>query len=224
MCFEKLKFFQRRWSFVKYVAILVILGFVLLDYMSIVRLSLYFISYNSYDQVLASSTFININSKTQRIELVLESSCVCLKERERVFLIQNRPNRTFTVHVKSTTTDRSYTINRSDLFSAKFTCDLYNELRRGPGQKVISFSLYGQTRNLYYYTRLAQIVSQIKQLYKNEWLVRIYYDKSIDMSIICELECSGIVDFCNINEIYTSYRDYMAHKSLDAQYVHAMMW
>ena len=60
-------------------------------------------------------------------------------------------------------------------------------------------------------------------------MIRIYYDKSINSSIICELEClkdekSGkfmdIIDFCNINEIPFGN----PNNTWNAQYMHSMKW
>jgi hypothetical protein len=61
-----------------------------------------------------------------------------------------------------------------------------------------------------------------------------YYDNTVNDSIICQKECLKDqtddsrhlknVDFCYINEMYLNYTSYISNKSLNAQYIHAMMW
>ena len=105
-------------------------------------------------------------------------------------------------------------------------CDLYNVLRRGYGQKVISYSLYGS--NPIYYSEIAYLSKLVSQYYP-DWVIRIHYDKTLNKSIICEYECMkdeltgkyvDNIDFCNINEIPFGN----PVETWDAQYMHSMKW
>ena len=105
-------------------------------------------------------------------------------------------------------------------------CDLYNVLRRGYGQKVISYSLYGS--NPIYYSEIAYLSKLVSQYYP-DWIIRIHYDKTLNKSIICEYECMkdeltgkyvDNIDFCNINEIPFGN----PVETWDAQYMHSMKW
>lgn len=106
------------------------------------------------------------------------------------------------------------------------TCDLYNILRRGKHQKIISYSLYGKDR--IYYRNIETILQQVRTKY-NDYFVRIYYEDTIDKHLRCKLECkySDIVDFCNINRFSTSIYDQIkgdSKKFKDLSYMHKMMW
>ena len=132
--------------------------------------------------------------------ITLKSQCKCRKE---------------TIKILNYTTDFSRPL-----------CDLYKVLRRGDRQKVVSYSLYGSDPK--YYSEIKTISKQVAKYYPG-WIMRIYYDKSINQSIICEYEClkdevtgkyTDIIDFCNINEIPFGN----PIKTWDAQYMHSMKW
>ena len=172
--------------------------------------------------------------KNENIELELNSSCEC-RRNERILLTKNTQTENYTVYLKNVKENKLtklYSLNKFEFFQLNLTCDFYNALRRGPGQKTIGLALYGQTRNYYYYNRLINITRQIKNLYANQWLLRVYYDKTINKSIICQIECMkneegeylNVADFCNINEMYLNYENLQSKKAFNAQYVHAMMW
>lgn len=118
----------------------------------------------------------------------------------------------------------SYSIPVSKFTSLQLNCNLYNSINRGPGTRVISFSLYG--KNSFYSNLLKKLVKQIKEKYPT-WLMRVYHDDSIDNRIKCEMECLwsqkennfyDIVDFCNVKQI----ADGLDH--IDLSFMHAMSW
>ena len=110
-----------------------------------------------------------------------------------------------------------------DIRKKMFTCDLFNTIRRGKGQKVVSYSLYGS--DPLYYSEIKTISKQVAKHYPG-WIMRIYYDKSINQSIICDYEClkdevtGKYTNICNINEIPFGN----PVKTWDAQYMHSMKW
>ena len=97
---------------------------------------------------------------------------------------------------------------------------MYNSLRRGPHNKVLSFSLYGKHR--LFYEPIKELTKIVKKQYPT-WTIRINHDNSIDPSVICEMECHGNfdnLDFCNVNNLPVDL-----HSSWDAgQYMHGMTW
>jgi hypothetical protein len=134
------------------------------------------------------------------LPLILRSNCSCRKE---------------IVKIKNYTSDFSRPL-----------CDLYKVLRRGNGQKVLSYSLYGS--DPLYYSHIKEISKQVTKYYPG-WTIRIYYDKSVNQSIICEYEClkdevtgnyTDNIDFCNINQIPFGN----PIETWDAQYMHSMKW
>jgi hypothetical protein len=86
----------------------------------------------------------------------------------------------------------------------KFTCDLNHVFNHGPNMRVLSFSLYGQRVGYSYL--LENIIRQAKSLYKG-WIIRIYYNNSINKTIICDLECKyDNVYFCDVNHVPFKYQ------------------
>lgn len=160
------------------------------------------------------------------------SKCTC-RQNETVYL--RKMTTEYRIAVKRRRNDglaedtvRSYSVERAEFENSVFTCDLFNELRRGPNQRVISYSLYGQNRNYYNYIR--DLVLVVRKKYPN-WTVRIHYDSSIFPEFICEIECmtyvdeaSGhevfidIVDFCDIERV-----PYDTTKSFNASYMHGIL-
>ena len=123
---------------------------------------------------------------------------------------------------------KSYELSR-DFDNSNLTCGIFNSLRRGPRQKVIAYSLYGN--NQFYYNKLFNLTQIIADKYPG-WIMRVYYDdKTVDPRIICKIECAkrqrgerageylDNADFCNINKIPTGLRG-----SWSASYMHGMMW
>jgi len=121
-----------------------------------------------------------------------------------------------------------YNLSVSELKRLRKTCDLYNVLRRGKHQKIIAYSLYGT--NPKYTRNLEQIPEIIRMKYKN-YTARVYYDKSVESNMRCQLECnnSDVLDFCNVDR-FSSYLNEIfddsasAKNYMDLTYMHKMMW
>ena len=81
--------------------------------------------------------------------------------------------------------------------------------------------------HLFYYNFI-NLVKTASRLHPG-WILRIYYDKSIDLSIKCKIECLkddtdnliDNVDFCStkIIPVKNSFTE-----TWDASFMHAMMW
>ena len=118
--------------------------------------------------------------------LILKSSCDCRKIDE-IIIQKTDLNISVSLRTKSNTEKKLLLkMSKQQFYNLRFTCDLFNVLRRGPSQKVLSYSLYG--KQVRYYKILKDIARQAKQFYP-DWIIRIYHDDSIDESIKCELEC-----------------------------------
>lgn len=149
----------------------------------------------------------------------LKSNCECNKEQR--LTVEKRKN---IYKIKSNKINYELTTNEFE--QSSFQCDLYNSLKRGKNQKVISYTLYGTNKRYYNLTKkLSQLV---KQLYPG-WLMRIYYDNSINSSIICEIECQkdydghfiANTDFCNINKLPTRNS---FNQTWNASYIYPSIW
>lgn len=132
--------------------------------------------------------------------ILLKSDCKCRKE---LISVNKNDENNYLIGIGDRT---SYSIKTKDFNSLSLTCDLYSSLRRGPNQKVISFSLFGKDR--FYYDFINMNIKIAKKLYP-DWTMRVYHDDTIDKDIICEKQCLSDeknnvydnIDFCNINQI-----------------------
>ena len=124
--------------------------------------------------------------------------------------------------------------NKRFFLNPRFTCDLNHVFTHGPNRRVLSFSLYGQRAG---YTSLIEKIVKRARISYPSWIVRIYYDNSINKSIICDLECRyDSVYFCNVNEIPFRHHTNINLFQIDNEnirtvvasnnltYVHGMMW
>jgi hypothetical protein len=156
-----------------------------------------------------------------------ESQCECKRFENIILHFAN-----LSISIKNAATNKfsQYSLSKQQHFNMNFTCNPYNEFKRGPHQKVISYSLYGKDAS--YYKQLKNITLSVKKLYPG-WLVRVYHDNSINTGIICEVECQrdketnaliDNTDFCNVEELYLNLENLHANKIFNLKYVHAMMW
>lgn len=157
------------------------------------------------------------------------SKCKC-RQNETVTMMKTPRYYVFEVDDSSkqpNTLKKRYTISHAEFESSILMCDLYNSLRRGPKQRVISFALYG--RDLSYYFHLKELAETVRKRYPG-WLVRVYFDHTIDEEFICETECLtyfnentksveylDIVDFCDIEQL-----PYDTIKVFNYSYMHGM--
>lgn len=163
----------------------------------------------------------------------LRSKCKCRQD-ELVYLTHQESEKTYRVDVGNKRISRTeepykflkqYTISSKEFQKATLTCDLYNSLRRGPNQRVISYSLYGT--DLKYYKYLKDLVMIVRKRYPN-WIIRVHHDSSILHDFICEMECLtyldeslnshryvDIIDFCDIEHL-----PYDTSKTYNVSYMH----
>ncbi|CAF0887610.1 unnamed protein product, partial [Brachionus calyciflorus] len=151
----------------------------------------FFISLPLFIFILYKISNISYNLPEENIPSnALISDCKC--KRNEYVELDRQTNGNYLIRFKQATYEL-------DPNKHVFTCDLYNTLKRGPNQKVISFSLFGKEK--LYYKLIYDIAYKIKKLYPDH-LIRIYHDESLDKSFMCDLECSQRhVDFCNIKKL-----------------------
>ena len=175
-------------------------------------------------QISESSSSSLINNKNLVI-LKLKSKCNC-KFKQQINVIKNNVENNYEIWLNKE--KLLYNLTNLEYDSLNVTCDLYNVLRRGKNQKVISYSLYGKSDR--YYRFLHPLIMTIKRYYPT-WLMRVYYDDSIDLNKICEIECAiekktGLMldnaDFCNSNSLNLKLNN--VNLLLNASYMHSMKW
>lgn len=155
--------------------------------------------------------------KLSQNKIRFESKCRCRSD-----ILIEKQNSYYTIISKNI----SYILTVDEIDNAIFTCDYYNSLRRNKNQKVLSYSLYGKNKR--YYNLLKNLSLTIKRKYQG-WIMRIYYDNSIDKSFICELECLkdeknvllDNVDFCNVQKLPIGN---LNKETWSVSNLHAMMW
>jgi hypothetical protein len=193
------------------IIILVTLFLLFSNYIYFLSYSLYSIAYIERDFHLKSQVR-NYSSRRQFREFT--SPCECRRNDEKVHLTWQN-DQSYSVKILTDTGElkKEYKLGKSFLETNFFSCSWYNSLRRGPNQKVISYSLYG--RNQFYYRFIKNIAKMATILYP-EWTIRIHYDNSISTSAICEIECLKYshaddddgregyldnVDFCDVERL-----------------------
>lgn len=165
----------------------------------------------------------------------LHSTCNCSEFKLPYVQIkrfdENNNNTRFTITVINPASKKESnvvfsSVGFNELNSHTLGCDLYNVLKRGQHQKIISYSLYGKNRR--YYINLERILETIPVMYKG-YFVRIYYDHTINQTLRCELECkySSVVDFCNINRFVSNLTSQLVSEQVESKnltYMNKMMW
>ena len=174
---------------------------------------------------------IFLNSRTsipKNFSISYKSICECKKD-EIVHLKVNDED-VYSVYLSyNNKTDFLYNLTLDEVSNFNITCDLYNVLKRGKQQKVIGYSLYGT--NLFYYNKLRDLTSTISKMYPG-WTMRVYYDDSINKTIICEVECEkdefgellDNADFCYANNISLKLNNANIEYKLNGSYLHKMKW
>jgi hypothetical protein len=169
--------------------------------------------------------------QNQEIQIEYQSKCDCKKDKKIILRRESSSHEYFVYETRRNTKDdviKLYSISTQEYENSILTCDHYNTLRRGKHQKVISYSLYG--RNRFYYNKLKSLTQTIRKLYPG-WFMRVYYDDSVDKSIICDIECTRDVetnelidnsDFCNVNSLKLKLNE--EGVVLNANYTHKMKW
>ena len=185
--------------------ILVLLLLLFLFYKSVFFLKIYanfLTDIRSFENVLIDGDLLKLKSK-----------CGC--RNQNVYVIKSSDK----VYVQIGSSEKYYNFSEHELNTGKITCDLYNVFSRGPKQKVIGLSLYGT--DPFYYNSIETIAKLVKKYYP-DWLIRVYYDSSINETVICELEClqENNIDFCNINEIPFGSPTH----AWNANHMHKMSW
>ena len=75
--------------------------------------------------------------------------------------------------------------------------------RRGAGQKVISFSIFGKN-NTRYLRGMIKNIKAIKKYYPHQYIMRIYFDerRMNNKDVLCDIFCiEPKLDLCNVNDI-----------------------
>ena len=176
--------------------------------------------------------FLPKKESTNTNAFYLKSKCNCKKDQTIQISYDNTYLAVNLIYDSQNKTKKLYNISHEEFQNSNFTCDPYNVFRRGKSQKVIGLSLYG--RNKFYYRKLKDITRQLKALYPG-WLIRVYYDNSIDPSIICDIECvkdnlNNLIDNTDFCHVETGIRlspliiESFKTSFLNVSYIHAMKW
>lgn len=172
------------------------------------------------------SAHVSLDYESNEIELngegifTIRSKCAC-RRNETIRLVRQSDQHRYAVFlIEPNATRKLYELTERELFDSTVTCGMFGALRRGRSQRVVSYSLFG--RNRFYYAKIHNVTRQIRSFYP-DFSVRIYHDRHIDESIVCETECgSDNVDFCNVNRLQTSLVD--DKRLFDSGYVTGTMW
>ena len=159
---------------------------------------LYFYLYEVEQSVL-----INQLNTFENSELLLHSKCLCQKD--LIYIRKHDSNYKIIVENQEKSTFYSYEMDKHEFESSIFTCNLYNVLRRGPNQKVISYTYQNEDEFLTHFDYRANFA----YFHYPNWTIRVYHDNSIPQSVVCEKQCLKYkknklydnIDFCNVEEM-----------------------
>jgi hypothetical protein len=124
--------------------------------------------------------------QTASQQIILYPKCLCQKE----YIIVDHlppPDDLYKITIKTLDQTRhySYNISTNVYENLLLTCDLYNSLRRGPNQRVISYTIDHEGRdhlsneNLLTY----RVISSNAKIFYPNWLVRVYAGDKTDQAV-----------------------------------------
>jgi hypothetical protein len=82
----------------------------------------------------------------------------------------------------------SYNLTRNFFEQLTVTCSLYKVLRRGPNQKIISYSISSNDDKVSLKYILKTNIKRAKLFYTN-WFIRVYHKSRLTLNEECEYEC-----------------------------------
>lgn len=153
--------------------------------------------------------YIKIEIASREDELLSEASRVVVTLNR----VQNKSGKTSVLK----TTLRQTTLKQ--VAQETITCDVFNTLKRGKHQKVISFSIEDdddqndESSGKNFAQTMENAINEIRIMYRG-FTARLYHDRSIDSETRCHLECKhgDLVDFCNIERFPTSLRGLLEYE------------
>lgn len=180
------------------------------------------------NEIFSNSQENNIHFYLESNQKLLKPHCHCLKN-ESILIekhLTHDPYLSVDLLIEpNQQRQHLFNLTLSELKACNIACDLYNVLKRGKHQSVLSYSLYGT--NTFYSYSLEIIIEKVKLKYKDH-LVRIYHDNTINKTLRCYLECKypDIVDFCNVDQYSSNINQLNPQKRIfsNLNYMHKAMW
>jgi hypothetical protein len=200
---------------------LVTLVFVLAIYVYM-KLTVYLYEVEYSDLFKTKNTFVEK-------KLTLFSDCYCQKDLVHVERLDNYYEITIESSVEKNETQanfyNSYRLDKKEFEELFFTCDLYSVLRRGPFQKVLSYTL-DENDSGYFFNNIEEKMNAAYIRYP-KWVLRFYHLDTISHSYKCESVCKkhlddfyyDNIDFCNINKL-----PFKLLSKWDASYMDKELW
>lgn len=163
--------------------------------------NIYFFDYKKSNVYVNNADFV-----LKPTDRIFSTECHCKNETKIVLRKEDTVYRVN--YLKRNYLEKSYTLTNEELEGTEFTCEHYNSFKRGKNQKIIGYALYGTGSlkrisirilfqlklififykgHLFYYN-FVNLARTAKILYPG-WLLRVYYDSTIDPWIKCKIEC-----------------------------------
>lgn len=154
-------------------------------------------------------------------KLTLFSDCYCQKDIVHVTKHENFYEIVIESPIEKTA--NSYRLEKDYFENLFFTCDLYTVLRRGPSQKIISYSVNDADLNSENFLKSIDEKVSFSSAHYPEWVLRFYHRNGLSHSVKCQSQCGGNhdnVDFCNVNKLPVDF----GIRSWDASYILQSAW
>jgi hypothetical protein len=180
-------------------------------YKKIIAFCVFLVGFNIANIFYFQNQYNPNNAHHQR-ELI-KSSCECHDTLLlRHFTQENLVtfNKLSTKDNVSTIETNLYNLTREEYGSSRFMCDSHNVMRRGPNQKILSYSI-----NELDFEKSLVLLEKVASLARNLypfWSIRVYYDSQVDNksnfnNFKCKYECKyNNLDVCDVNKLKDSKR------------------
>lgn len=189
----------------------------------LIWMSVYYV-YLSYDFYLVYkagklSTLVE-EKRNFTIQSTIRLAPKCLCQKETIQIREFKDHYNILIENEIDSIFSSYNLSRKVFEALTVTCDLYKVLRRGPHQKIISFSISDHNLvNLKYIIKTN--IKRAKHFYP-DWIVRVYHKSRLTLNEECEFECIknrdkipyDNTDICDVTKLPIDLK-----KTWDASYI-----
>jgi len=170
-----------------------------------------------YNLKVKNSAYFNQSKSIVDLNEVIQihSKCLCQKE---IVYIQRKDENTYKIQVENGAHDEyilQYELDKKMFETSIITCDLYNALRRGPSQRILSYSFPDEKELTKSEKNHIKSIIEVSKNVLPKWTIRVYHRNTISQSAACELQCFkkynapfDNIDFCDINKLPFNFHEY----------------
>lgn len=158
--------------------------------LTLLCMSIYYGYLNIYFKYWFTSQNVYLAGEFRNYSVVsmvrLNPRCLCQKDT----VIVREFNDFYNIRIENEIDSLFYSYNLTRGFFEKLTvtCDMYKVLRRGPNQKIISYSISSSDDRVNLKYILKTNIKRANLFYSN-WVIRVYHKSKLSLNEECEYEC-----------------------------------